>query len=43
MDSSIHGQFELAANVELLDDYGTKCVCSSVEYVLQCPDYEEHS
>jgi hypothetical protein len=43
MDASIHGQFEFAANAELLDDYGTMCDCSSVEYVLHCPDYEEHS
>jgi len=36
MDASIHGQFELAANAELLDDYGITCDRSSVEYVLHC-------
>jgi len=43
MDATIHGQFELAANAELLDDYGTTCDHSSVEYVFHCTDYEEHS
>jgi hypothetical protein len=43
MDASIHGQFELAGNAELLDDYGTACNHSNVECVFQCPDYEENS
>lgn len=43
MGASIHWQFELVANAELLDDYGTTCDHGSVEYILHCPDYEEHS
>jgi len=30
----MHGQFELAANAELHDDYGNTCDRSSVEYLI---------